>query len=47
MHTGFWLEIKKERDHQEDVEVGGMINIKIDLWRNMMVWYELDSSGSG
>jgi hypothetical protein len=28
MRKGFWWETQKERDHKEDVEVGGRIIIK-------------------
>jgi hypothetical protein len=31
MHIGFWWEGQKERDHWEDLEVGGRINIKTVL----------------
>jgi hypothetical protein len=41
MHIGFWWESLKERDHQEDLYVGGMIILK---W---IGWYGLDSSGLG
>jgi hypothetical protein len=28
MHTGFWWDIQKERDHYEDVDVTGRIILK-------------------
>jgi hypothetical protein len=28
MHIGFWLESQKERDHYEDLDVGGRIILK-------------------
>jgi hypothetical protein len=32
MHIGYWWESQKERDHQEDQDVGGWVdNIKMDL----------------
>jgi hypothetical protein len=37
MHIGFWWEREMERDHQEDQDVGGWTNIKMDL-RDGMVW---------
>jgi hypothetical protein len=44
MHLGFWLEIQKERFHQEDnmkmdlreIECGGMDWIFMDQWRALM-----------
>jgi hypothetical protein len=41
-------ESQKERDHYEDLDVGGRIilRIKIDLTRYRMGWYELDRSDS-
>jgi hypothetical protein len=31
MHVGYWWESQKEKDHQEDQEVGGWIIIKFIL----------------
>jgi hypothetical protein len=32
MHIRYWWESQKERDHQEDQDVGGWVdNIKMDL----------------
>jgi hypothetical protein len=31
MHIGFWWESQKERDHKEDLDAGGRINIKMVL----------------
>jgi hypothetical protein len=31
MLTGFWKEIQKERDHKEDLHVGGRIILKLIL----------------
>jgi hypothetical protein len=31
MHTGFWWESHKARDHQEDVDVGRRIILKLIL----------------
>jgi hypothetical protein len=28
MHTGFWWEIEKDRNHYEDLDVGGSIILK-------------------
>jgi hypothetical protein len=28
IHTGFWLEIKRERDHQSEIAVRGRIILK-------------------
>jgi hypothetical protein len=43
MHIGYWWECQKERDHQEDQDVGDL-TIKIDLreigW-NGMDWIDL------
>jgi hypothetical protein len=38
MHIGFWWGSQKERDQQEDVDVGGRIMI-FGPWRDRMVWY--------
>jgi hypothetical protein len=40
MHIGYLWESQKERDHQEDEEVGGWIILKWVLDR--MRWYGLD-----
>jgi hypothetical protein len=45
MYIGGWWESQKERDHQEDRDVGGRIILKWILDR--MMWYELGWSGSG
>jgi hypothetical protein len=39
MHRGYWWERQKERDHQEDKEVGGWIILKWILESyNGVVW---------
>jgi hypothetical protein len=40
MHIGYWWESQKERDHWEDLDVGGWTILKWILDR--MGWYELD-----
>jgi hypothetical protein len=40
MHVRFWWEGQKERDHQEDMDVGGKIILKWILDR--VGWYGLD-----
>jgi hypothetical protein len=31
MHIGYWWESQKEKDHQEDHDVSGLNNIKMNL----------------
>jgi hypothetical protein len=39
MHTGYWWEIQKERDHWEDQDVGGWTILKwIDLAQDRDQW---------
>jgi hypothetical protein len=45
MHTGFWRENQKERDHYEDIDIDGTI-LKLIL-EKYGGGYGLDSSGSG
>jgi hypothetical protein len=40
-----YKESQRERDHQEELDVGGRILLKLVLDR--MLWYGLESSGSG
>jgi hypothetical protein len=40
MHVRYWWENQKERDHWEDLDVGGWIILKLIL--EMMGWYGLD-----
>jgi hypothetical protein len=43
---GFGGKARKKRDHWKDFDIGGRIrNGKIDLRRNRIEWYGLDSSG--
>jgi hypothetical protein len=42
MHTGYWCESKKERNHEEDQDVCGCIILKWVLKRDRMGWYGLD-----
>jgi hypothetical protein len=44
MHIGYWWESQKERDHQENQDIGGWAILKGILDR--MWWYRLDRSGS-
>jgi len=44
--TGFWLGGPKERDHWEDLGVGGMITLRWTLGDRDR-WGELDAAGSG
>jgi hypothetical protein len=39
MHIGYWWEIQKERDHWEDLDVGGWTILKWILQRDRMGWY--------
>jgi hypothetical protein len=42
MHTGFWWESQKERDHQEGANVGGRIILEKSTGKyNGMMWAEL------
>jgi hypothetical protein len=41
MHVRFWWEGQKERDHQEDMDVGGKIILKWILERERVGWYGL------
>jgi hypothetical protein len=40
MHIEFWWESRKERDHYEDIDVGGMVWIDLahdkDQWRALV-----------
>jgi hypothetical protein len=45
MDIGYWWERQKEIDHQEEIDVPAMEELKWILDR--MGWYELDCSGSG
>jgi hypothetical protein len=40
--TGFWMGGPQERDHREDLGIGGRITL-----RDNSRWSELDSAGSG
>jgi hypothetical protein len=31
MHVGFWWESQKERDHEEDIGIGGSLILKLVL----------------
>jgi hypothetical protein len=46
MHIGYLLENQKERDHQDDQEVGWWIITK-QILENRMGWYGLAGYGSG
>jgi hypothetical protein len=39
-HVGFWWEVLKERDHKEDLDVGGRIILRWIL--DIMGWHGLD-----
>jgi hypothetical protein len=39
MHTGFWWEGQKERDHYEDLDIGGSIILK---WILETGWCSMD-----
>jgi hypothetical protein len=41
MHTGFWLEIHKERDHQADLDVYGRIILRQILETLDVIWIGL------
>jgi hypothetical protein len=42
MHRGFWWERQKERDHQEDLDIGGRLILRWILEReDGMVWIDL------
>jgi hypothetical protein len=51
MHIAYWLESHKERDHQEDQDVGGLIISKWILERydglvwSALIWFRLGTSG--
>jgi hypothetical protein len=51
MHTGFWWESQKERDHYEDQGVGGWIILKRILERQDgvvwtgLIWLRIGTSG--
>jgi hypothetical protein len=39
MHIGFWWESQKERDHKEDLDVGGRITLKSTLEKlDQVLW---------
>jgi hypothetical protein len=40
MHTGFLWEIQKERDHQEDLDIGWSIKLKCTLEK--LGWVGID-----
>jgi hypothetical protein len=43
-HIGYRWTSEKERNHQQDQDIGGWIMLKKIL--HIMGWYELDSFGS-
>jgi hypothetical protein len=47
MHTKFWSENLKERDHLEDLGIEAGINIRMGLWEVGREGCGLDASGLG
>jgi hypothetical protein len=51
MHVGFWWESQKERDHYEDLELGGRIKLRWILERSDgviwtgLIWLRIGTSG--
>jgi hypothetical protein len=51
MHTGFWWEGQKERDHYEDLDISGSIILKWILERQDgvvwtgLIWLSIGTSG--
>jgi hypothetical protein len=51
MHIGYWWESEKERDHWEDIDVGGWTILKwiIDRYDGMvwirLIWLRIGTSG--
>jgi hypothetical protein len=51
MHVGFWWESQKERDHYENLHVGGRIVLQLILVREYgvvwtgLIWLQIATSG--
>jgi hypothetical protein len=51
MHTAYWRESQKERDHEKDQEVGGWKILKwiLERWDEMVwtgsIWLRIGTSG--
>jgi hypothetical protein len=41
MYVGFWWESQKERDYWKDQDVGGVVNIRMDLGWEGVNWIHL------
>jgi hypothetical protein len=51
MHIGFWWESQKQRDHKEDLDIGGRITLSLILeklvglvWTGF-IWLRITTSG--
>jgi hypothetical protein len=44
MHVEFWLESQKERDHKEDLDIGGRMTLKWILDIIRLIWLSTGTS---
>jgi hypothetical protein len=47
MHTGFWREIQKEREHWKNLDVGYILKKIAGVVRTGLIWHRVGTSDDG